>query len=314
MSTECLHRVTGAQDGVQERCRRAAVRGLRVSRAAIGVAAALALPGCSMPDSMNAVDWWHSMEGGRIAEARPPPPNADDPYPNLASVPAKPKTEDQSQRGRVATRLLADRASGEYAAATVPLTAPPPAPAAPAASTDQSNGLGARLQGASAPPPVPAAPAAAAPATDAAAADDAPMPAVPASAPPPPVIAGLGVPEITRPAPPPAPPPVTPPAPAVAAPGTALTVPFAAGSAALSTAARTALRQFATRRGQAVIAVTGYGEAGSSDPPEQSAALPLAWARAQTIAGTLHAAGVPATMLRLTAEATGDGGVAVVTD
>jgi outer membrane protein OmpA-like peptidoglycan-associated protein len=321
MSTECLHRVTGAQDGVQERCGPGAARGLPAWLRAIGIVAVLVQAGCGLPPPTNPVDWWHDLEGGPIAETRPPPPNADAPYPNLASVPAKPKTDDPSLRGRVASGLLADRASAEYAAATVPLAAPRPAAPAPAAATaapaDQSQALSASLQAASAPPPAPApAPqaAAAAPSAPVAATAAVPMPPIPASAPPPPVIAGLGVPAITAPTPPPRPPPVAPPPPSVAVPGTAEAVPFSGGSAVLTTAAQTALRQFAQRRGAAPIAVTGYGEAASSDPPDQSAALPLAWERAQAIAGALRAAGVPANMLRLTAEATGRGGVATIAD
>jgi outer membrane protein OmpA-like peptidoglycan-associated protein len=321
MSTECLHRVTGAQDGVQERSEPGAAHRLPAWLRAIGIVAVLVQPGCTMPSPTNPVDWWHDLEGGPIAETRPPPPNADAPYPNLASVPARPKANNQSLRGRVASRLLADRASAQYAAATAPLTAPQPAAPAPpatAAPADQSEALGAKLQAASAPPrpaPPPARQAAAAaPSAPITATAAGPMPPIPASAPPPPVIAGLGAPAITVPTPPPRPPPVVPPPPPVTAPGTAEAVPFTAGSAVLTPAARTALRQFAQRRGAAPIAVIGYGEAASSAPPDQSAALPLAWERAQAIAGALRAAGVPAGMLRLAAEATGRGGVATIAD
>jgi len=283
--------------------------------------AVLALASCSMPATMNPVDWWHGLEGGPIAETRPPPPNADDPYGNLASVPTKPKAEAAALRGGVATRLLADRASAKYAEATVPLTTPPAAatqkpPAAPA-PTGQSDAVGGTLQAATAPPP--AAPTAAAtsppavPGAVATTTGDAPIPQIPATPPAPPVIAGVGIPEITRPSPPPPAPVVRPPSTAATV-GTAVTVPFAAGSAELAAPALTALRQLAIRRGSAVIAVTGYGDAASSDPPAQSSAMPLAWARAQSIAGALRAAGVPMTMLRMTAEATGFGGVAVVSD
>jgi outer membrane protein OmpA-like peptidoglycan-associated protein len=94
----------------------------------------------------------------------------------------------------------------------------------------------------------------------------------------------------------------------------AVSVPFASDSATLSLPAQAALRQLAQRRGTAVIAVTGYGEAASSDPSDQAAALPLAWARALAIAGALQTDGVPSAMLRLTAEAAGRGGVAAIAD
>ena len=303
MPTECLHRVTGAQDAVQE-------RPSRVSCAVI--AALLALSGCSMPTSMNPVDWWHDLEGGPIAEARPPPPNADAPYPNLASVPARPKTEATTQRTIVAAGLLVDRANAKYTETTQPLTVAPATPPKPAAAApaDQSGAVGGTLQAAAAPRRRPHPACASAGARRLAAA---PMPPIPAAAPPPPVLTGAGVPMLTRPTPPVLAPPVTPPS-TTAPSGTAVTVPFPTGSAELPNAARLALRQLAARRGAALIAVTGYGDAASSDPPDQSAAMPLAWARAQTIAGALRASGVPAGMLRLTAEATGDGGVAVVSD
>ena len=49
------------------------------------------LAGCSsVPSSINPVSWWHDLQGGKIAEQRPPPPGADQPYPNLATVPPKP--------------------------------------------------------------------------------------------------------------------------------------------------------------------------------------------------------------------------------
>jgi outer membrane protein OmpA-like peptidoglycan-associated protein len=94
----------------------------------------------------------------------------------------------------------------------------------------------------------------------------------------------------------------------------AVGVPFAGGSATLSPAAQVALRQLAQRHGTAAIAVTGYGEAASSEASDQAAALPLAWARAQAIAGALQSDGVPSTLLRLTGEATGRGGVAAIAD
>ena len=47
----------------------------------------LLVSGCSSGPSLNPVTWWHDLQGGKIAEQRPPPPGADEPYPNLASVP-----------------------------------------------------------------------------------------------------------------------------------------------------------------------------------------------------------------------------------
>src|SRR5882762_3418454 len=64
--------------------------------------------------------------------------------------------------------------------------------------------------------------------------------------------------------PPPTPPVVTPPAPVV--PGAPVTIAFAAGSATMPPEAVKALTSLAARRGVGSIAITGYGEATSSDP------------------------------------------------
>jgi outer membrane protein OmpA-like peptidoglycan-associated protein len=213
---------------------------------------ALLLAGCSsIPSSMNPVSWWHDLQGGKIAEERPPPPGADQPYPNLASVPPKPQAPDRAALANIATALIADRTNAQHAAAAAPIadpslpsaspglfgrgTVPPPAPAPPPGAGQAS----ATMAAADAPP------AAASPSPPAKAADAVPAPAKaplgtvesaplappgataqpPAVAPAPPALA-------TAPPPPPrlsgagsaAPPPVAaaaaplPPAPAVAAP------------------------------------------------------------------------------------------------
>ncbi len=70
------------------------------------------------------------------------------------------------------------------------------------------------------------------------------------------------------------------------------------------------LKQFAARRGTGIIAVTGFGEAASSDPSAQSAALTLGLSRAQAMAAALTSAGVPASAVQVDAEAIGRGGMA----
>jgi outer membrane protein OmpA-like peptidoglycan-associated protein len=288
----------------------------------VATAVALCLPlglllaGCSMPATMNPVDWWHGLEGGRIAQDRPPPPGVDAPYPNLGTIPAKPVPLDAATRGRIASALLADRANAQYAASLAPLPAAPAAaaaasnvpPPAPAAGETMSASLPAVSAPPSPPKPVAGARAASPPAPGAPAAAGAPMPAVPPAPPPPPALAGI--PATTAPTPPPPTPPARPPAPVPA--GAPVEVPFVKGSAELTTPARNALRQFALRRAAAAVAVTGYGDAAGSNPDAQTAALPLAWRRAQTISGFLQTAGVPATSLRVTAEAIGHGGVAAI--
>jgi outer membrane protein OmpA-like peptidoglycan-associated protein len=89
-------------------------------------------------------------------------------------------------------------------------------------------------------------------------------------------------------------------------------VPFAAGSTAIPMPAQDALRGLAKRRGAGAIVVTGYGEAALDDPAAQAAALPLALSRARAIAAVLAASGVPATAMRVDAQADGRGGAARV--
>jgi len=61
------------------------------------------------------------------------------------------------------------------------------------------------------------------------------------------------------------------------------------------------------KRGGKAIAITGYGDAASSDPDAQSAALTLGLSRAQAIVDSLKAAGVPGDAIRIGAEASGRG-------
>lgn len=300
-------------------------KALRVGHAA-SAALLLALAGCGDTVSLNPISWWHDLEGGRIAEDRPPPPNVDAPYPNLGSVPTRPQAIDAATRGRIANGLVADRANAQYGASQAPLGS---VPARPAALPPSTGTLSASLPAASAPPlsgspqgpppadirsapprPAPIArvetsalPPPAAPTPDAA-----PMPIIPAGPPPPPGIAG--VPASVAPTPPPATPPALPAPPPP--PGVPLAVPFTAGSAALSPAAQASLKALAATHGAAPIAVTGYGEATGSEAAAQIAAMPLAWLRAQAISGALQSAGVPLILLRVTAEAGGRGGVARV--
>jgi hypothetical protein len=130
----------------------------------------LLLAGCSsFPSSMNPVSWWHDLQGGKIAEERPPPPGADQPYPNLASVPPKPAQPDRAALTNIANALISDRTNAQHVAAAAPIadpsspstspalfgrgTVPPPAPAPPPGSDQASATLPAAE--ASTPPPTP---------------------------------------------------------------------------------------------------------------------------------------------------------------
>jgi outer membrane protein OmpA-like peptidoglycan-associated protein len=150
--------------------------------------------------AFDPVDWWHELEGGRIAEARPPPPNADAPYPTLAVVPAKPAAPDAAAHARIASALTVDRTNAQYTEGTVPITPPPPLPkedttlAKQGATADDSDTPNASMPAANAPPPpvVPGAPPAPSPGTTAVAPPPAPVasaaaqpvPASPAGNPP----------------------------------------------------------------------------------------------------------------------------------
>ena len=85
---------------------------------------------------------------------------------------------------------------------------------------------------------------------------------------------------------------------------------FGNGSAELPPLAAVQLKQLAARRGNGVIAVTGYGDAASNDPDAQAAALTLGLSRAKAIAAALTADGVPASAVQVDAEALGRGGTA----
>ncbi len=121
---------------------------------AVSVVLALVLGGCS-----GSVGLYHSFEGGAIAQDRQPPPGADEPYPNLASVPAAPPAQPANEHGLIAARA---RASGPGVSPPSPgaleglelPSAPPPPP---------NNVPGLALPQTPAAPPPPAAAVAAAP-------------------------------------------------------------------------------------------------------------------------------------------------------
>ena len=226
--------------------------GLRFRSAPLARAAA---GGCSsFPASMNPVSWWHDLQGGKIAEERPPPPGADQPYPNLASVPPKPAQPDRAALANIASALVADRANAQHVAAAAPIadpslpsaspglfgrgTVPPPPPAPPPAPRRRAPPWPRRTRRPLQPPPTPAASGpetAPAPATapvgtvqsaplappgataQPPAVEAAPPPPLPASPPPPPNLPGVAS---TAPPSPPAPPPTPAPA-AVAVPAPA---------------------------------------------------------------------------------------------
>ena len=135
------------------------------------------------------------------------------------------------------------------------------------------------------------------------------MPPIPAAPPPPPQLAGVATPPVvTAPTPPVLAPPPAPPVPKPNGP--AVPIPFAAGSAVLPADSLPAIKLLARQRGAASIAVTGFGEATSSDPAAQAAALPLALDRARAVAAMLMANGVPGSTIRIDADPQGSGAAA----
>jgi len=267
------------------------------------VVAAL-LGGCSLPSTSNPVQWWHEMEGGAIAQQRPPPPGIDAPYPNLGSVPPKPDMPDPAARQRLSGTLLADRANAQYEATLAPLvnTRRPASPRTPAAA--DPNAASASMPAASAPAP-PAAAALPAPA-----APVGPPPTIPDAPPPPPRLSGLDIP-LTRPTPPP----VAPPAPARPGPLSAsaaapVAVGFRPGSAVLSPGGEAALESLAGRQGDHPVEVIGFGDATDPTPEVQAQGVALGLARARAIVAALTAVGVPIGKIRMNAQAGGRGGAA----
>ncbi|MGI4954589.1 MAG: hypothetical protein ACRYGM_22515 [Janthinobacterium lividum] len=291
------------------------------------------LGGCSAVQRLNdskltqdsPVDWWHNLQGGRIAQDRPPPPGASDPYPNLASVPPRPTPTDAATRHALTEQLRAERDRTERAAARDPIvpagapaavaaakaaSAPPaaavpagtrpngPASAGPAASgpAPADEPSKAVLDAASAPPAPPARQGAPPPPAGTAASPAAGrLPELPAGAPPIPQLPGL---------------PATAFAPATPKPLPQAVVAFALGSAALPDSADPALRALAGLRAGGGMIVQAGGDAANAGPERQAAAVPLGLARARAIQAALVADGVPATAIRIEAAGLGRTGVA----
>lgn len=267
------------------------------------------------------IEWWHNLQGGLIAEERPPPPGVGDPYPNLGSIPARPTPTDAVTRRALAARLGTERDRAGRAAAQDPVTTLTPAKALPAK-------VAPAAAGAEAPPPMASLDAAVAPSRPSTGL----VPPVPDAAPTPPSFAAaagpvapprradLGARFVDGPVPPlPGVAPAVPNLPGLPASTFAEPVPkaqpqvaavFLPGSAVLRPESDLALRALAERRGGGDVALLGGGDAASPDAEVQGAALPLAWRRARAMADVLVAAGVPVSAMHIDAAALGRGGVA----
>ncbi len=308
----------------------------------LALGALVLLPGCESVEQFystrlpvgGAIDWWHGLQGGVIAQQRPPPPGASEPFPNLATVPSPPTPTDPATRRLLAARLASARDLTVRDAAQDPINSPPqpvpttqaPPPATPMARLDAANALPA----ASAEPPAareaPSFPIAS-PAAPAPAAAAPPGIAPPAIAPsvarptqPAPAMAPATAPATAAGGPIPALPDEPPALPSLAGvpaaayepatprPRPQVTVSFPPSSAELRPAAEDALRALAARRAGGPMAVVGGGDARSAAPGAQAAALPLAWRRAMAITAALKQAGVPDSALQTDASALARGG------
>jgi len=277
-----------------------------------------------MSDSKLTLDtpigWWHDLQGGKIAEVRPPPPGVTDPYPNLSQVPPRPTPTDAATRRALAAQLVAERDRTQreatqdplvlpVAANAVPARTPFIAAARPAPALPDPGASVAVLDAATAPappaplPPAPAAaPVAGKPFVSVAsgepqprnpAVEAGPMPDLPTEAPSLPRL--RGIPESVS-------------TPAVPRLPRGVTIAFQPGSATLPASADTALRELAGRRAGAVIAVAAGGDAAGPGAAAQVRALPLALRRTQSMQDVLVAAGVPTASIRINAAALGRGG------
>jgi outer membrane protein OmpA-like peptidoglycan-associated protein len=93
---------------------RLAARGVLFSGACVAL---LGIAGCESPIAL-----YHQAEGGDIAKAEQPPPGADLPYPNLASVPPAPQALTPAQAAAVQAQLAQAMAAPE-----LPTSTPDPA-------------------------------------------------------------------------------------------------------------------------------------------------------------------------------------------
>lgn len=276
---------------------------------------AMMLTGCGQAVN-GAIDLYHGLEGGHIAQQRPPPPGVDDPYPKIGTTPARPLATDIAAQQRIADSLAAQRDSATTAAAENPVSALPAPPALPKPTPPDPNSNKVVVDAAPSPPPPvgPTTSAAPIPAPAAATAPDSQpvagigsVPALPAAIPeaalpaladaPPPVPTGL---EIAMPMPPSDAPVIAKPA---VSPTNGISVAFTPGSSTLPPSTTLIIRRFVLAHRGARFAVTGHGDVAARDAAAQSRALDLGLRRAGAIAASLGSAGIAAGDLHIAADA-----------
>lgn len=269
------------------------------------------------------VAWLHHLEGGHIAQNVPPPPGANDPFPNFSMIPPPPVLPDRAARQREMTELLAQRDQAVNSIAADPVPEIPKRPNVPRTAgnaADLTTGHFDAAQGAAQDAVQPAAPSPA-PAQTTATPDPAStprdsspgatasaLPTMPDAPPAPPVLPGQPLPSQTARQTTHANDPTdAPPSRPQATPST-VTIGFAEGSAKLPVSAHAAIQALAMRRGAHMVQVTGYGESRPGTPVAQESALELGWERASALADALTNAGVPRASIVPAAQAAGRGG------
>ncbi|MBB2180141.1 hypothetical protein HLH29_13365 [Gluconacetobacter tumulicola] len=301
------------------------------------LAGVLSLGGCAHRDAIDTtVDWWHQYQGGVIAQQRPPPPGAHDPYPAVGLTPTTPPVLPSAERRQDVTeslieqRNLAHRMAAEVGPLTntaPPVNAAPARPSTPAAPATTEATPSATLDAAEAPPPPPVA-SQPAPKTSSAHGDagdngGGPLVAMPevgadvggvggkapaASVPPPEIPAG---------------PPTAPELPGFAVPSEAAVavgrpdyilsdpggtrILFPVGNDHPVAGQEKDIDSVVRHTPGGPLFVHGYGEAASTDSTEQARAMALALLRARAVADRLVADGVPAKAIHLRAHPFGDG-------
>jgi len=209
------------------------VRQVRLFGALGAVVAMLSTVGCSsVPDAVNPVEWYKGtrdwISGDEKAEPAIqteaiPVPNADKPFPKLASVPERPPQSTAAERAQMANSLIADRETARYSdeqirrqnssvvtgtippvASEPPVSRPPPASASPSPVTVQqvpAAPVAAPVQNSASQvatipnQPIPVIPVPPPPPVEPSPPQPVQMPAAPSfTPPPPPVVVGSGVP------------------------------------------------------------------------------------------------------------------------
>jgi len=112
------------------------------ARLAACVLALSMLAGCSsVPDAMNPVEWYKGTRDAIVGKDDPAdeqaeaPPGADQPIPNLATVPERPRTSSSVDRQNIASGLIADQQGArKYSGDVIPRQGDVPQPPPPTRS------------------------------------------------------------------------------------------------------------------------------------------------------------------------------------